>query len=54
MQKTQVQSMGQEDPLEGPLLFPRESHVQGSLTGCSPWGCTELDMAEVTKQLQHT
>ena len=39
----QVQSLGQEDPLErawqpAPLFLPGESHGQRSLTGYSPWG----------------
>ena len=27
---------------------------QGSLVGCRLWGCTELDMTEVTKQQQQS
>ena len=43
MQETQVQSLGQEDPLEKkivttPLVLPGKSHGQRSLAGCSPWG----------------
>ena len=43
-QKTQVQCLGQEDPLEKemanlPILFPGEFHEQKSLVGYSPWGC---------------
>ena len=39
----EVQSLGQEDPLEEEMatcssLFPGESHRQRSLVGCSPWG----------------
>ena len=42
-----------EDPLEEgmattPVLLPAESHGQRSLAGYSPWGCKELDTAEVT------
>ena len=29
-----------------PVFFPRESHGQRSLVGCSPWGCKELDTTE--------
>ena len=54
MQETQVQSLSWEDPWRRawqptPVFFPRESHGQRSLAGCSPWGCKELDMTEVTK-----
>ena len=46
MQKTQeiqVQSLGQEDPLQEDMathsvFLPGESHGQGNLTGCRPWG----------------
>ena len=42
-QETQVQSLGQEDPLEEevqptPVLLPGESHGQRSLAGHSPRG----------------
>ena len=30
--------------------MPGESHGQRSLEGCSPWGHTELNTTEVTKQ----
>ena len=33
-----------------PAFFPGESHGQRSLAGCSPWGHTESDTIEVTKQ----
>ena len=41
MQGTQVQSLGQEDPLEKgmatiPIFLPGESHGQNSLVGYSP------------------
>ena len=41
-EETQVQSLGQEDPLEKgmaitPVFSPGESHGQRSLEGCSPW-----------------
>ena len=29
-----------------PVFFPRKSHGQRSLVGCSPWGCKESDMTE--------
>ena len=31
-----------------PVFLPRESHVQRSLLGYSPWGCKELDTTEAT------
>ena len=31
-----------------PVFLPRESQGCGSLVGCRLWGCTELDMTEVT------
>ena len=44
MWETQVQSLGQDDPLErgmashsSILFLPGESHGQGSLEGYSPW-----------------
>ena len=43
-QETQVQSLGQEDPLERrkwqptPVFLPATFHRQRSLTGYSPWG----------------
>ena len=48
MQETQVQSLGQEDPLEEawqptPVFFPGESHGQRSLAGYSPRGHKESD-----------
>ena len=51
MWETQVQSLGQEDPLEKEMatcstIFAWESHGQGSLVGYSPWGCKESDMTE--------
>ena len=56
MQKTQVQSPGQEDPLEKGMathssILPGKSHAQRILVGCSPWGLIELD---VTEQLTNT
>ena len=51
MQETQVQSLGQEDPLEKewlttPVFLPGEFHGQRSLAGYRPWGYKELDMIE--------
>ena len=42
-QETQVQSLGQEDPLEKemattPVFLPGKSHGQGRLASYSPWG----------------
>ena len=39
MQETQVQSPGQEDPLE-------EVTDRGAWRGYSPWGCKESDVTE--------
>jgi len=33
-----------------PVFLPGESHGQRRLAGCSPQGCTESDMIEVTEQ----
>ena len=43
MQETQVQSLGQENPLEKrmdttPVFFPGKFHGQRSLVGYSSWG----------------
>ena len=50
MQKTQVQSLGWEDPLEKGMtttvFLPREFHGQRSLAGYSPWGRKESDIRE--------
>ena len=48
MQEAQVQSLGQEDPLEKewkptPVFLPGKSLGQRSLTGYSPWGCKEWE-----------
>ena len=58
VQKTQVQSLGWEDPLEKKMathlkifLLPGKSHGWRSLVGYSPWGHKELDM---TKRLHVT
>ena len=37
-----------------PVFLPGESQGRGSLVGCRLWGCTELDMTEVTQQHQQT
>ena len=51
MRQTQVQALGQEDPLEKgtatTLVFlPGESHGQKSLAGYGPWDHKELDTTE--------
>ena len=51
MQEAQVQSLGQEDPLEKemathPSILAWKSHGQRSLVGYSPWGRKESDMTE--------
>ena len=48
-QETQVQSLGQEDPLEKewlptPVFLPGKFHGQRSLAGYRPWGHNESDM----------
>ena len=52
----QVQSLGQEDPLERGMAWqptsvflPGESHGQRSLAGCIPWGRKEPDTTEVAE-----
>ena len=35
-----------------PMFLPGESQGRGSLVGCCPWGCTELDTTEATWQQQ--
>ena len=51
MQESQVQSLGEEDPLEKEMatarvFLPGEFHGQRSLAGYSPWGPKESDMTE--------
>ena len=51
MQKTWVQSMGWEDPLEKgmqptPAFLPEKSHGQRRLVDDSPWGSKESDTTE--------
>ena len=53
MQGTQVQSLGQEDPLEEGMvthssILSGKSHGQRSLAGYSPWGRKESDTTEET------
>ena len=53
MQGTQVQSLGQEDPLEEemathPSILAGESHGQRSLADYGPWYHRELDMTKHT------
>ena len=48
VQETQVQSLGQEDPLEKEMathssILAWESHGQKNLAGYSPWGHNGLD-----------
>ena len=55
MQETQVQSLGQEDPLEEEMathssILPWEIPWHKSLVGYSLWGCNESD---TTEQLTH-
>ena len=45
--------LGWEDPHRRarqltPVFLPGESQGQRSLVGCCLWGCTELNMTEVT------
>ena len=52
MQKTQVQSLGGEDPLEKEMathssILAGEFHGQRSLAGYSPWCCKESDMTSL-------
>ena len=56
MQKTQVQSLGWEDPLEKEMathssILAGEFHGQRNLEGYSLWSYKESDMTETT---QHT
>jgi len=49
----QVQSLGQEDPLEEGMathssILVGKSHEQRSLTGYSPWRHKESDMTKAT------
>ena len=55
MQETQVQSLGQEDPLEKAMathssILPGEPHGQKSLADYSLWGWKESDTAEPLTQ----
>ena len=56
MQEMQVQSLGQEDPLEKEMAthsyscLGKKSHEPRSLVGYPSWGCKELD--KTTKQQQ--
>ena len=57
MQKTWVQSLGQEDPWRKewqptPVFLPGESHGQRRLVGYSPWGRRRVRCDLVTKQQQ--
>ena len=53
--ETQIQSLGQEDPLEvgmaihsSILAWKIPRHGQKSLAGYSPWGLEESDTTEMT------
>ena len=51
VQETQVQSLGQEDPLEEEMathsnILARKSCGQRSMVGHSPWGCKESDTTD--------
>ena len=52
-QETQVQPLGQENPLEEEMAthssILRESHGQRNLAGYSPKGCKDLDSTEHTR-----
>ena len=53
MQEIQVQSLGQEDPMEEGMVtttvfLAGKSHEQRSLAGYSPWGHTESDTTDAT------
>ena len=59
MQKTQVRSLGREDPLEKEMathsvFLPEEFHGGRSLVGYSPRGCKELDTTELLHSLTHS
>ena len=54
VQETEVQSLGQEDPMEKEMathssILPGEFHGQRSLEGYSPQGCKQLDTTEASK-----
>ena len=49
--KTQIQSLGREDPQRSewqpvPVFLPEEFHGQRSLAGYNPWDLKELDTTE--------
>ena len=46
MRETQVQSLGQEDPLPFPVFLPGKFQGQRSLVGYSPRGCKESHTIE--------
>ena len=54
IQETNVQSLGQEDPLEDqwqltPVFLPGESHGWRGLVGYSPQGCKRVGYDVATK-----
>ena len=59
MQETQVQSLGQEDPLEKGMathssILPWEFHGQRNLMGYGPWGRKESDTTEQLALLKYS
>ena len=57
MQKTRIQSLDWEDPLEketatNSVFLPGESHGLRNLVGYSPWGHKRVRHTLVTKQQQ--
>ena len=55
-QESQVQSLGQEDPLEKGVATHPSILTWGIpwMEGCSPWGHKESDMTEVTEHTQRS
>ena len=52
--ETRVQSLGipwSRKWHPTPVFLPEKSHGQGSLAGCSPWDCKELNTRVQTEQL---
>ena len=48
--ETQVQSLGQEDPLEEGMETHSSILAWRNMAGCSPSGLKESDMTEATEQ----
>ena len=58
MQEMQVQSLGQENPLEKEMatqsgILAWEIPWTENLVGYSPWGCKELDMTQQLNNESH-